>query len=759
LISKLLPYLFALLLILPQAAHGYALPHLPAQHTRHKINIASLQDTSTYASKQASISVSGTYGYGSSATITGSQTSINGNYASVTEQSGLKAGDGGFQIKVKGNTDLKGAVIEASDAAIKDNKNTLSTATLTTSEIHNRSDYDALSVSVSAGTGGVGAPMALNASDKDESNTRSGISGAVINITDDKKQKELTGKKGEATVASLNRDVATGKDTSGAIGNNLDVAEVQASLTVTQTFVQQANTYIATKSQQADQASAALKKELAKPEAQRDQALIEQANQTLQDNATWGMGGTGRTILTAITAAAGGNVTGGASQMVQAATVNYLQSLGVQEIKQIADNLKDSNGQPNAASEAVRTALQGIAGCAGASAQGASCGSAALGASASVVLSNLMSDPQGLTAEQKDTRKNLISGLITSVTAATGGDAAIANTASQIELENNSEFSRMRGAIVATIQSAAERSRSFKTREPTKSELLAVMKDLSAQLRRTDLNADEQQGLHALWMNLNDLGQHYKILDASNLPPEMYSIGMASMALSGGGNIAVKSVGVTVPKLPRTQSEFVPVSTNASLRNASGNTEASANGARNQPYGNVVSAQELSVAGNNERLDLVTINKILATEKPNRPEPNTYFSPSYIDNELMQFDGGVTKILKQTPSSTRDLGPPGGTFVMPNNVANDIINQTGGNPFLLEQRLGLNPGDLGRSPVRIDITSPIGLRMPSGNEMGANNMWLPGGLSSGGVPEATINPVKAGSYIVTPILNSSGTGK
>jgi hypothetical protein len=43
----------------------------------------------------------------------------------------------------------------------------------------------------------------------------------------------------------------------------------------------------------------------------------------------------------------------------------------------------------------------------------------------------------------------------------------------------------------------------------------------------------------------------------------MYSIGMASMALSGGGNIAVKSVGVTVPKLPRTQSEFVPVSSGA----------------------------------------------------------------------------------------------------------------------------------------------------------------------------------------------------
>jgi hypothetical protein len=89
---------------------------------------------------------------------------------------------------------------------------------------------------------------------------------------------------------------------------------------------------------------------------------------------------------------------------------------------------------------------------------------------------------------------------------------------------------------------------------------------------------------------------------------------------------------------------------------------------------------------------------------------------------------------------------------MPKNVVDEILSQTGGNSLLLEQRLGLNPGDLGQNPVRIDIPKPTGLRMPSGNETGANGNWIPGGLSSGGVPEATINPAKPGSYTMTPII-------
>ncbi len=56
------------------------------------------------------------------------------DFASVMERSGIKAGDGRFQIDVKGNTDLKGGAITSTKKAIPDNVSSLTTATLTTSD-------------------------------------------------------------------------------------------------------------------------------------------------------------------------------------------------------------------------------------------------------------------------------------------------------------------------------------------------------------------------------------------------------------------------------------------------------------------------------------------------------------------------------------------------------------------------------------------------------------------------------------------------
>lgn len=65
--------------------------------------------------------------------------------------------------------------------------------------------------------------------------------------------------------------------------------------------------------------------------------------------------------------------------------------------------------------------------------------------------------------------------------------------------------------------------------------------------------------------------------------------------------------------------------------------------------------------------------------------------------------------------------------------------------------MGLDYGSLGNSPVRIDISNPSDLRIPSGNELGANSQWLPGGFTAGGIPEATIKSPLPGEYIVKPI--------
>ncbi|MHB1117843.1 hemagglutinin repeat-containing protein [Sideroxydans sp.] len=412
------------------------------------LNIQSLQDTSTYDTKQQSASISGTYGAGVSANLSLNQSTINGTFASVQEQSGLMAGDGGFQIAVKGNTDLKGAVIESSQAAVDAGNNSLATATLTTSDIDNKSEYKAQSISVGAGTGGVSAPMALQAADKDTSTTRSGISGGAVKITDAAKQKQLTGQDAETTVASLNRDVVTGQDTSGAINNNLDVDQVQGAMAVTQAFVQQANTFMAdmaTKSERlkaagdAKQTAADNEKDPARKAQLQAEAndLHQQSQDSAASSAEWAPGSTKRQILTAITAAAGGNVTGGTSQLVQGAAVNYIQSLGATEVKKIADSLK-KDGQESPESESIRAALHGIVACAGASAQGSDCSSGALGASAgSAINSILQGDTSKMTAMEKENRKNLVATLVAGIAAAGGADIATATSAATFETENN----------------------------------------------------------------------------------------------------------------------------------------------------------------------------------------------------------------------------------------------------------------------------------------------------------------------------------
>ena len=124
-------------------------------------------------------------------------------------QSGLKAGNGGFDVKVVGNTDLKGGVIAATVAA---EKNTLTTGTLTFSDIANHSETeahsDAVSLSSSMVSSGYGAAkdVAENlaahavASKSEDSATRSAVSAGTLTITDQDAQTQ--------DVAHLSRDTA-----------------------------------------------------------------------------------------------------------------------------------------------------------------------------------------------------------------------------------------------------------------------------------------------------------------------------------------------------------------------------------------------------------------------------------------------------------------------------------------------------------------------------------------------------------------------
>jgi len=125
------------------------------------LNIESLQDSTTYNSKQSSSGLAVSlcippicYGQLVSATVDASKQRVDHNYRSATGQSGIAAGNGGYDVAVKGNTDLKGGAITST---APESKNSLVTGSLTTSDLQNRqntsSSSSAVSLSFSYGTG------------------------------------------------------------------------------------------------------------------------------------------------------------------------------------------------------------------------------------------------------------------------------------------------------------------------------------------------------------------------------------------------------------------------------------------------------------------------------------------------------------------------------------------------------------------------------------------------------------------------------
>lgn len=152
--------------------------------------------------------------------------------------------------------------------------------------------------------------------------------------------------------------------------------------------------------------------------------------------------------------------------------------------------------------------------------------------------------------------------------------------------------------------------------------------------------------------------------------------------------------------------------------------------------------------------------KILSTDKKTtkRPSPTKYFDSSYIEAHKQQFSNGAIKIQKFTPTengfNNGAIGNPKDhvAFVMPKDVGETIIEVSKGNPRILEDILGLHPGDLGDSPVAIDIPpeSIHNLKIPSGNEDSAfEGFWRPGGRTyPGDMPEAVIDEVPWGEYTI-----------
>ncbi|WP_246190098.1 hemagglutinin repeat-containing protein [Pandoraea captiosa] len=194
------------------------------------LNIASVQDTSEGSAHQESmgggVNLSMAGASGSASYARGNASS---NYASVVEQSGIKSGDGGFDIGVAGNTDLKGGYI-TSTAGPEENR--LTTGTLTFSDIENHADYSANSFGFGGGftvgngganerktgktsgknTGGISPMLPQMESGSERGTTRAGVSEGTITLTDESNQRQ--------DLASLNRDTT---DLNGTVARTPDL--------------------------------------------------------------------------------------------------------------------------------------------------------------------------------------------------------------------------------------------------------------------------------------------------------------------------------------------------------------------------------------------------------------------------------------------------------------------------------------------------------------------------------------------------------
>lgn len=150
------------------------------------LQIETLQDTSTYHSQNSGAGFSATicvwYCYGES-TVSANAHNLrgDGDFASATKQSGFLAGDGGFDVKVGGNTNIVGGVISSTDAAVDGGKNSFASGSLTMRDLLNHDVFRGSGYSVSVSSSGSPSAGLGNSHVNLSSITQSGISGIAGN--------------------------------------------------------------------------------------------------------------------------------------------------------------------------------------------------------------------------------------------------------------------------------------------------------------------------------------------------------------------------------------------------------------------------------------------------------------------------------------------------------------------------------------------------------------------------------------------------
>ena len=419
------------------------------------LTLTSEQDSDRYDAKQQSASAGGSFTFGSmtgSASVNVSQDKMHSNWQSVAEQTGIYAGQGGFDVTVGEHTQLNGAVISSTATA---DKNRLDTGTLGFSDIENHAEYEVQHQSAGMSTGGGiggnfvgnmanGMLAGLNDSGSAESTTRSAVSEGTLVIRDPSKQKQ--------DVADLSRDVANanpGLDVIfdkekeqnrlkaaqliGEIGAQAgDIARTQGEIIATRA----ANEKMSGATQaDRDRALAELKaKDPTKQYSESDvnkQVYSNFYNQAFVDSG-FGTGGKVQQAISAVTAAVQGLSGGNVAQAVSGAAAPYLAT----EIHRLTEGNPEAQAMAHAVLGAVTSYASGNSALAGAA------GGVSGELMAQLVMKQLY--PGKTVSELSETEKQQISALGTLAAGLAGGvvgnstaDAVAGAQAGKNAVENN----------------------------------------------------------------------------------------------------------------------------------------------------------------------------------------------------------------------------------------------------------------------------------------------------------------------------------
>lgn len=292
--------------------------------------IESLQDTSSYRARSRSGGFSLVLGPGGvpiGGNLSAGKSNLSSNYRSVVEQSGIKAGDGGFQVTVADDTDLKGGAITSTQTAIDQGRNRFATGgNLTLSDLQNQADYQGKAVGINLGSAlsldGKLAPSGTAAGiGRDDGSTSSTSQAAISGLAGNQAARTGDGETGISPIFDAER-------VSG---------EINAQVAITQAFGREAP------------------KAVASYAAGKATELRNVGNAT--EAKKWEEGGAYRIALHSAVGALIGGLEGAAGAVAAASSAPLLEQLQAQ----VLTSLENAGLSPDAAKLASQTLAQATA--------------------------------------------------------------------------------------------------------------------------------------------------------------------------------------------------------------------------------------------------------------------------------------------------------------------------------------------------------------------------------------------------------------